>query len=196
MAKEKRKFVIGTMMVLLLVVSCFAMTGIYAKYTSKNSGEGSARVAKWEFDVNDKNIAKEAFTFNLYDTLNDTDGSEETDVTSTDKVIAPGTQGSFDIKLQNKSEVTAQYAIAFTVTNTSSIPIEYSTDGKSWSSTLSNITASDSTKLAANQSSATTVTVYWRWAYENNADETDTTLGMDGTATLSVKAEVTATQVD
>ena len=41
-----------------------------------------------------------------------------------------------------------------------------------------------------------TVNVQWRWRFEAGRDELDTSLGKDGTATLTVVAKVTATQVD
>ena len=48
------------------------------------------------------------FSFNLFDTINDTsDGNNETDVKSTK--IAPGTKGKFEIKVENLSEVNANY---------------------------------------------------------------------------------------
>lgn len=199
---------------LLVMIALILVSGTYAKYTSKASGEATARVAKWNFTVGDTKIqTADTFTFDLFETVNDTkDSQTETDVTAAngkDQIIAPGTEGSFDIVLKNESEVSAKYGITYTVTNTSNIPVEYSVDGgKTWATKLDslNVTADDAnTKLAANGGTKT-IKVQWKWAYENGkyndgtektADDVyDTTLGTKGTDTITVKAEVTATQVD
>ena len=110
-------------------------------------------------------------------------------------IIAPGTQGSFDLVLTNASQVTAQYAIDYTVTNNNDIPVKFSVDGgTTWTNDLADVAASDSTKLAAN-SGTTTITVQWKWVFDGN-DANDTALGSAATATLTVAAAVTATQVD
>ena len=49
------------------------------------------------------------------------------------------------------------------------------------------------------------ITIQWRWAFEgtgsvnyatSQSDITDTNLGIDGTATITVTAKVTATQIN
>ena len=106
---------------LFVMIALVLVASTYAKYTSNASGSASARVAKWSFNIGTDNdiVAQNAFEFNLFDTINDTDGKTETDVISSnnDKVIAPGTQGNFNLVLENKSEVSAKYGIVYTVTN-------------------------------------------------------------------------------
>lgn len=193
-----KKMSIFALLLAAVVVTSYSVSGTYAKYTSKFESTDSARVAKWAFQINDTDVTN-SFTFNLFDTVNDTDGNAETDVKDggdTETIIAPGTQGSFTIKLANKSEVTAKYAIDYEVTNTNNIPIEFSVDGLNWSSSLSDVAASDTTKLNMNGGEAT-ITVQWRWTYEGtDRDTTDTTLGSAGTATVTVDADITVTQVD
>ena len=189
------------LLLLLLLISITAIVLLattYAKYITTSTGSDSGRVAKWSFTVDSTDItAKQTFTFYLFKTIKDTDGTTvETDVVSSnsDKVIAPGTSGSFDMVLTNNSEVTAQYGITYTVTNTATIPVKFSVDGKTWTDSLENVVESDATKLAANGGSKT-ITVKWKWAYEGT-DAKDIELGKAGTAKLEVKAAVTATQVD
>ena len=189
---------------LIVMIALILVSGTYAKYTSSATGSDSARVAKWAFNVGGADIASNTFKFDLFKTIKDSDGNEENDVVSAngDKVIAPGTSGSFDISLENKSEVSAKYGIKFTVTNTKSIPIQFSTDGNTWTDSLTNIAADDTkTKLAPNGTK--TITVQWKWAYEDTNEDTkettdakDLALGTAGTATITVSAEVTATQAD
>lgn len=183
---------------LIAMIALVLVSGTYAKYTSSASGSDTARVAKWSFTVGGTDIvAENTFTFDLFKTIKDTDGKTETDVVSAnaDKVIAPGTSGSFDLVLENKSETSAKYGITYTVTNTASIPVQFSVNGKDWTDNLANVVESDTdTKLAANNGTKT-ITIQWKWAYDGD-DTTDVNLGKVGTAKLIVQADVTATQID
>ena len=206
MKRDKTKSLL-VILVLILLLAVVLLATTYAKYISTSTGSDSVRVAKWSFTVGETDItAKETFTFDLFKTIKETDGTtDETDVVSSngDKVIAPGTRGSFDIELTNNSEVTAVYGIKYTVTNTSNIPVKFSVDGTTWTDSLAEIVASEadneetgvkSTKLTANGGSKT-ITVQWKWEFEGT-DSKDVELGKTGTAKLEVTAEVTATQVD
>lgn len=183
---------------LIAMIALVLVSGTYAKYTSSASGSDTARVAKWSFNVGENDIvAKDTFTFDLFKTITDTDGKTETDVVSAnaDKVIAPGTSGSFDLVLENKSETSAKYGITYTVTNTASIPVQFSVNGKDWTDNLANVVESDTdTKLDANNGRKT-IKIQWKWAYDGD-DTTDVNLGKVGTAKLIVQADVTATQID
>jgi len=202
-----KKMSIFAMLLAAVLVTSYSVSGTYAKYTSTFEGASStAKVAKWGFEINEEEAsATTEFEFNLFDTVKDTAGADEEDVKS-GNIIAPGTSGEFDIKLANLSEVNANYAINYTVTNDGKIPVEFSVDGQNWTTSLANVAASDATKLA--MGADTTITVQWRWAFngadsanyndgENKqTDVTDTTLGNAGSATITVKADITVTQID
>ena len=195
---QKRSSMMVRLVAVLAVIMMFTMCfvgGTFAKYTSSASGSDSARVAKWSFEVNDTEIATtQTFTFNLFDTIKDSNGTDdETDMSPVDgSIIAPGTQGSFQIKLENLSEVNATYAIDYTVTNTNSIPVKFSVDGgANWTEDLADVTATN----IAHTSGTVTITVQWKWDFEGN-NVRDTALGYTATDTITVAAAVTATQVD
>ncbi len=199
---RKRSSMMVRLVAVLAVTMMFTMCfvgGTFAKYTSSATGTDSATVAKWSFKVGETDIATtDTFTFDLFKTIKDSNGTDnETDISPDDgTIIAPGTQGSFDLVLKNESQVTAQYAIDYTVTNNNDIPVKFSVDGGSnWTNDLADVAASDSTKLAAN-SGTTTIKVQWKWDFNGSDDSFDTALGIGGNAVLTVKAEVTATQVD
>lgn len=210
---EKNKTMRMILITLLIaMIALVLVSGTYAKYTSSASGSDTARVAKWSFIVGGNDIvAENTFTFDLFKTIKDTDGKDETDVVSAnaDRVIAPGTSGSFDLVLENKSETSAKYSVTYTVTNTESIPVQFSVNGTDWKDNIEELNISTSatdTKLDANNGTKT-ITIQWRWAYENTkenattedkkaTDEKDMTLGKVGTAKLIVQADVTATQID
>ena len=189
---------VAALAVTMMFTMCF-VGGTFAKYTSSATGTDSATVAKWSFKVGETDIATtDTFTFDLFKTIKDSDGiNNETEMNPVDgSIIAPGTQGSFDLVLKNESQVTAQYAIDYTVTNNNDIPVKFSVDGgTTWTNDLADVAASDSTKLAAN-SGTTTIKVQWKWDFNGSDDSFDTALGIGGNAVLTVKAEVTATQVD
>lgn len=179
-----------------LMLSCLLSTcvisGTFAKYTSTVSGTDTARIAKWSFELNDTSITN-GFTFNLFNTINDTaNDAKEEDVKA--DLIAPGTEGSFAIKLENLSEVDAVYSIDFTetLTGAADVPVNYSLDGTTWGS----IDSLDKNQVdIAMETGAETITVYWQWAYEGD-NAADTTLGLNGNVLVSVEAKVTVTQVD
>ena len=116
MKKDNRLAKLGVFALLITLIALILVANTYAKYTTAKDFESSATVAKWSIKLNGKDIIQnEEVTFDLFKTIKDTDNSIETDVTS--GKIAPGTQGSFDIKVRNDSEVTAEYEISFTGSN-------------------------------------------------------------------------------
>ncbi len=200
----KKKLSILAVLVLAVAISAYSVGGTYAKYTSTITGTSStARVAKWGFTVGGNPITN-SFSFNLFDTLKEADTTTaEGDVTSSndDKVVAPGTGGQFALSLTNAGEVNAAYTIDYEVTNVSGIPIEFSINGTDWTTSLADVT----TPVAINIGGTAPITIYWRWAFTGDAsanytatqnDGTDTTLGLAGSAVITVNAAVTVTQVD
>ncbi len=208
--KKNRLSRFAILVLILAMTSMTLVSGTFAKYTSEISGTATATVAKWKWTIGTQDIttaeqATNGFTLNLFDTIKDSNlTSDETDV-ATSK-IAPGTSGQFQISLTNASEVNAQYAIALAeISNTSNIPIEYSTDGTTWvtAANLAGVSATD-----INMNATATLTLYWRWAFTGSAstnytssqtDITDTALGFAANTTaptVQVRATITVTQVD
>lgn len=197
MNNKKRSSMMVRLVAALAVTMMFTMClvgGTFAKYTSSATGNDNANVAKWDIRVNGANItASDTFTFDLFNTVNDTkDNNAETDMAPNGgTIIAPGTTGKFSIAIQNLSQVNATYTIDYTV-NTRSIPVEFSTNGTDWKTNINDLNV---TNVPIGLGTDTTVTVQWRWVFDGN-DTTDTALGSAATATLTVAAKVTATQVD
>ena len=194
MKKNVMMRVASALLVAVLMTTC-AISGTFAKYTSTQTSSDTARVAKWDIKLNGKSIT-EAFEFDLFKTVKDSDNSDETDIKVNDgTIIAPGTQGSFEIVLKNDSEVTAEYVIDYTVTNANNIPVVFSLDGSTWKSNINELDVTTPVTIAIG-ATAPTITVYWMWAFNGGDDAADTTLGLGGTATITVEAKVTVTQVN
>ena len=196
---------VGTMVLVAIVaVGAYFVSGTYAKYTSTMSGKGSASVAKWAWIINNKaftttDSVSEEFTFNPFANIKDTAGADETDVAA--NLIAPGTSGNITLDIINASEVNAEYKVEFEVTkNTSNIPLEYSLDGQTWVSNIANLNLGTTTPIAiAMGESADQSNLQWRWVFEADRDAADTALGFAANTTrpeVEVKAKVTVTQVD
>ena len=195
--KKNNMMRIASVLLVAVLLSTCVISGTFAKYTSSATGEDTARVAKWDFKINGATAnSSNTFEFDLFKTINDTkDGATEADINPADgTIIAPGTKGSFDIVLKNDSEVTAEYTIDYTVTNTANIPVKFSLNGTDWKDSIDDLDVKTA-KTVAIGATEETITVYWQWAF-NGDDAKDTALGLDGTATLKVEAKVTVTQVD
>lgn len=201
MKKSKSMRIASLLLVLVLVTTCFVGT-TFAKYTSSVEATATATVAKWDVSVNDTSLTveKPSVTFDLFTTILDSDNTNaEKDVKA--GLIAPGTSGKFNLKVHNASEVTASYAITLKETNNKGIPILYSADGKTYyEANDTNLLNALKGNLAIGAGDALE-TVYWKWAYSENAtqDASDTAIGAYGTATaptVAVTATITVTQVD
>lgn len=193
-------------MALVLFVTILAIilvSGTYAKYTTSATGSDTATVAKWSIKLGDEDIAKsteKTFAIDLFSTITNTDGSEEKNVKKTDgSLIAPGTMGSFTLlSLKNESEVNAKYSVTYTLLNESGVPLEFTTNKDDESSWKSDITAVNvSNEALAMDATATTATVYWRWAFTKDTarDTSDTTLGTT-TPTVTLTAKIDVEQAD
>lgn len=200
MNKTKRRPVMVRLAAALAVTMMFTLCfvgGTFAKYTSSATGTDNTTVAKWLIKVGETDITdSDVFTFDLFKTIKDSNGSDaETDMSPVDgSIIAPGTSGEFEIVIENKSEVNATYAIDYTVTNPSNIPVKFSVDGTNW---FEDINYLDVRGKKISMNGTEKVTVKWMWEYERaSGDAADTALGIAASAELKVDAAVTATQVD
>lgn len=202
MKKQRRNTTMATVILLMLLVSIattILLGRTFAKYTSSSTGTDTATVAKWSFKVGNKEIATteaQTIDINLFSTVKDSDlTSDEKHVAQSR--IAPGTSGSFDLTVENSSEVAAKYAISLEITEGASLPIKYAvkTDGtqpaeSDWKDTIDSVSE---TEIAVGKTGD--AKVYWKWAFDG--DDTATGIAARESATkVTVKATVTATQVD
>lgn len=210
MKKVRNIFLVA--LTLLSVISMGSVANTYAKYTSSETDTDTARVAKWDVKFG----SDSRLTFNLFDTILDTDDSNETDVKDgkpTENIIAPGTKGEFSIDIANRSEVNADLFTSFKETNTENIPLQYKityvhngvekTDGI-WHDSIDDITINNDVYLPFDGVNTATLKVEWQWPYEKGEDEAtiaandqkDKELGEAGTATVAIEATIRATQRD
>lgn len=187
--KKNRILIVGVITAFVALITLSLVSGTWAKYTSQVQGSDTARVAKWSFNYNGAALNSETITIDLF--KDNYDGS----VVAANKVVAPGTKGQTTFELKNMGEVKANAQIVLEITNLAGIPLTYKVDGVAQEVTGGKITI-DAVELGIG-AEAKTITLAWEWPFERtDGDTEDTTLGIAGTATVTVKATVTFTQVD
>lgn len=175
---------LGVMAVVLCLVTTSLLGGTLAKYTTEITGTGSATVAAWSFKVNDN--ASTISEVKLTDT------SLNSKVT--DSKIAPGTDGSFDVKIDaSGSDVAVGYKIAFSNVTNQPKNLKFYSDSN-FENEIDLTTGIEDEIALADVGTAVTETIYWQWAYDDtaasNKDNTDAGKAMSFTIT------VTGTQLD
>ena len=192
--KNNKNIKMISVMLFVVVIAFVLVAGTYSKYISSASGSDTATVAKWdikagkageELSITGDNAS---VTFDLFGTILDEDGTEESDVVN--GKIAPGTMGEFDFSIKNDSEVNAEYTVNF-VLSESNLPLEFRINDGEWTSNLNGVPTS---KIEMGTSA--NANVQWRWAYEQiNSDENDTSLGIDPKE-VTVTATLVVSQLD
>lgn len=185
-----KKFrIVALLLVMCLASSCF-VGGTFAKYASTATGTDTAHIAIWTVDIDGADIVSQSFEINLFDTLKDSNKSDnETNVKSgTSLIIAPGTSGSDTFTVENTSDVT------ISLSTTHNIGVGYIT--------LNLTDNDDDDELAPGESA--TYTLSWEWPIgtngsDNAVGEASATAYNNGTGTrtaITATVTVTATQVD
>lgn len=221
MKKNKMMRAASALMVATLLTTS-VISGTFAKYVTSVNSYDWARVAVWGFKpttINISNLFKNAYDSTV----------KSGDVYNND-VIAPGTAGSAKFGFTYKGSVNApEVAYKFSVDTKGSNCADYikanpnilwQLDGGhwgTWEDLLSNIKGlsgnPSGTKIYApgelpeafKQAGANLHTVTWKWIFDENAsnhettannDENDTVMGNDGSAVVNLVITITATQID
>lgn len=201
MMKTNHAARLGALALALTLVSTCLMGGTLAKYVTEVTGTATATVAKWSFTANEQTSS---FTgIDLGDTThrkayNGTDINEG--------VIAPGTEGSFDIVVDaTGSEVGVAYQIKFSnlVNKPANLKFYEGYEDGNFTKEISELVDFEgfTGTIEANAETRTVIkTVYWQWPYEtgdSNADKVkhngeDT---LDAGKKIMLDITVTGTQV-
>lgn len=189
---KKRNIILAA--VLLGVTATVGTIGVttFAKYKSQLSDvTANATVAKWSFATDN---ASQSFTVDLTGTY-----SANTLVSGK---IAPGTQGKLDFSLSNENtETGTEYSIVMSKNAGTPANLKFYSD----SACTTELTDDTKTGHLDPGATATTVTIYWKWAYEtgttatekNSNDVIDTSNGANASANgMTVTATITGTQSD
>lgn len=184
MKKNKKTPLI--IMTLLFVVGLTSgyVANTFAKYTSDlGTKNGTATIAKWAFTNENSTRTLSMSLDQTYDPNTLANGK-----------IAPGTSGRFSIQLSNEnSEVAVNYELNIgTGTNVPTNLKFYTDAGHQTLATNNTITGT-----LAPGASATTITIYWQWAYQTeNGDSADNESGTGAitNANMTIPITITGTQ--
>ena len=203
MMKKNHAARLGALALALTLVSTCLMGGTLAKYTTTVTGTATATVAKWVFNA--AADTKKFENINLGDTLN----YKVTDIKT--GVIAPGTEGKFDIELNGTgSKVGIDYTIeitkaAITMQN-KELPsnLVFSTkeikEGNTGNS-LDKLSSESGSLLSGtidykDSKMEKTITIYWKWPYATSTEGADIKDTNDsGIENITLDITVTGTQV-
>lgn len=189
---------------LVLVATCF-ITNAWAKYTKTVSATDTARVAKFEVAVkNNDNPITDNTTIDIFTTqLDHIKKDDNGNNVVTDKLVAPGSKGSFNIVVENTSEVSITLKLTGTITyenlpvGVNSVPVKfYVGDGEPTTDSdykaLSEISIASEVINVNDSNQTKTYTIYWKWISESN--ENDTKLGEAGNVTVTANLELVVEQ--
>lgn len=186
-------------LILVAIVACCFIGGTYAKYSSSVSKSSNISVAKWNFY---KDNSTQKININLKENYDESTLLSTRNINGYEyKLIAPGTEGSFDIKLINTSEVGADFTLSIgEITNLPS-NIKFYKDAN-YQNELIPGTSSITGSLKAGDSTGLDVKIYWKWPYEtgtnNNGtysgDELDNGINSDTNTILTVPITIKGVQ--
>lgn len=157
MKKNKKRIILFILLFLLLVFMFLLGGGSYSKYLEQVEGKGIIEVAKWAFLVNGQtasitniNLAK---TYNLE--------------TLAQNTIAPGTSGSFDIKIDTTgSEVGISYDVKFENEKSKPQNLMFTYEGHTVN-TIKELEQFLVGTIDANSNEKVKImTIEWNWPYE------------------------------
>lgn len=205
MTKNRSIKIAVLVLALALITSCFVGT-TFAKYTSTATGTGEAEVAKWSIFVNETNelaVANKAFSFDLFDTAADdvtlvdgTNNDTPTTTADTDVLegkIAPGTTGAFAIKIENKSDVNAEYTVDFSMASSgTAVPLLFKlSEDDAWETSIDDLDITEAVAIAMTNGVAT-INIDWMWDFHG---ANDTAIGIEA-PTVTITAEIAVSQVN
>ena len=157
----KKKKVLITLALLAIILLAFIGGQAYAKYVSEVRGEGVAQVATWNFKVNGQ--SEQVEEINLASTCNNE--------TLVNNKIAPGTSGSFDIKVDaTGSEVGINYNIAFTEEESKPQNLKFKYNDIKYNSIKDLEKDLSGTINANDEDKVRTLNVGWKWDYETGSN--------------------------
>lgn len=190
---SKKKKAVIALCILVVILVAFIGGQAYAKYISQVRGNGIAEIATWSFKVNGEK--EQVQEIRLASTCNNQ--------TLVNNKIAPGTSGSFNIKIDaTGSDVGINYNITFAQEENKPQNLKFVYGGIEYSS-IKELEGKLSGMIEANERDKTrTINVRWQWDYETGRDpsqisENDIVDTKDATnvANYTFQVIVTGTQI-
>lgn len=159
---SKKKKIIVIVAILLAIVISFLGGQTFSKYITEVKGTGSAQVAMWSFKVYGDN--EQTQNVKLASTVDDN--------TLVDNKIAPGTKGSFSIKIDGEgSDVGINYNIKVQNETQKPANLFYTYQGKTYTDLNELALTASGTINADDSNKVKEILVNWEWPYQTGSDE-------------------------
>ena len=154
---NKKKKIVIVLIVLLILLFALLGGSTYAKYKSKVTGNANADVSNWNFLVNNNKEIMQ--TISLNSTINNS--------TLVGNKIAPGTSGSFQIKLDaTNSETGVNYIVNFENETQKPRNLKFTYNNKTYN-TLADLEKDLIGTIGVNDSNKVKeLNIGWNWKYE------------------------------
>ena len=159
---SKKKKIIVIVAILSAIVISFLGGQTFSKYITEVKGTGSAQVAMWSFKVYGDN--EQTQNVKLASTVDDN--------TLVDNKIAPGTKGSFSIKIDGEgSDVGINYNIKVQNETQKPANLFYTYQGKTYTDLNELALTASGTINADDSNKVKEILVNWEWPYQTGSDE-------------------------
>lgn len=159
---SKKKKIIVIVAILSAIVISFLGGQTFSKYITEVKGTGSAQVAMWSFKVYGDN--EQTQNVKLASTVDDN--------TLVDNKIAPGTKGSFSIKIDGEgSDVGINYNIKVQNETQKPANLFYTYHGKTYTDLNELALTASGTINADDSNKVKEILVNWEWPYQTGSDE-------------------------
>lgn len=159
---SKKKKIIVIVANLSAIVISFLGGQTFSKYITEVKGTGSAQVAMWSFKVYGDN--EQTQNVKLASTVDDN--------TLVDNKIAPGTKGSFSIKIDGEgSDVGINYNIKVQNETQKPANLFYTYQGKTYTDLNELALTASGTINADDSNKVKEILVNWEWPYQTGSDE-------------------------
>lgn len=196
------KNTVKTMIIILilLAVGLYFISGTYARYTSTISGEGEVQVAKWAVKINDEDATQANAKFNITFTEVDNDNIVDGFIAPTSQLYADfkidpaGSQVAIDYSFTLGEILASTGEVPSTVKVAKVVPVVQGEEQTALTPSEGKYTGKIELKdqgQALTESEAVTMRVYIEWEDSNTteANAIDTTVGISApTLTLTVSA--------
>ncbi len=198
---------LGVIVLVFTMLLTVFVGGTYAKYTTMVSGTDSARVAAFYVEA----LGIENNSIQIFKTAYKGEGqnADQNTVEGDQNLVAPGTEGSFDLVVNYFMEVDSYCTFTFEEIQTpvnANIPIIYSVDdGNSWydAPDLPAQIETDLNEFIGAGKGQKTFKILWKWAFEEDmqdahqqSDEYDTDLGFDAQSEVTLNIKLNVSQID
>jgi hypothetical protein len=157
---RKSKKIIIVSIALIAIILSFVGGQVYAKYMSKVNGKGTADIAQWSFKVNENE--EKLQTISLKSTINNQ--------TLVNNKIAPGTEGSFQIKIDaTGSDVGINYVTSIQNESAKPTNLKFAYNNNTYNTLTELQEVLKGTINADDQNKIKTITIDWYWSYETGS---------------------------